>query len=440
MVADNAYAGGYYFNMGKHRPDGKSTLTNDNTTNPLQNGTDSTKPVSIRTKAVRPDDVTAIGQDPKDRNYYYGGSSQGDDPDYDGVKDPNKKGTEEDDDNLVVPKDDEPDYPLDTDTDTDTDTDVDTDTDTDTDIDTDNDTDTDIDTDTDTDIDTDTDTDTDIDTDTDTDVDTDTDTDTDVDTDNDTDTDTDIDTDTDTDTDTDIDTDNDTDTDIDTDTDTDVDTDTDTDTDIDTDTDTDVDNDTDSDTDTDVDSDSDMDSDSDTDTDTDLDSDMDSDSDTDTDTDTDSDIDSDSDSDTDTDDDSETRADYKDTYKQRVVEYNVNSIDKRHYMRFPAQDNRNPVQLAENTQIDSLIDISRGGIAVTHHNDLKVGDIVPVNISYGNLNINADVKIVSATDRRAGAEFTNLDQMTANKLLYMNLLLEEQAAMRNQTNDLSYIK
>ena len=179
-----------------------------------------------------------------------------------------------------------------------------------------------------------------------------------------------------------------------------------------------------------------MDSDSDTDTDTDSDSDMDSDSDTDTDTD----IDSDSDSDTDTDDDSETRADYKDTYKQRVVEYNVNSIDKRHYMRFPAQDNRNPVQLAENTQIDSLIDISRGGIAVTHHNDLKVGDIVPVNISYGNLNINADVKIVSATDRRAGAEFTNLDQMTANKLLYMNLLLEEQAAMRNQTNDLSYVK
>ena len=56
LVADNAYAGGYYFNMGKHRPDGKSTLTKDNTTNPLQNGTDPTKPVSIRAKAVRPDD------------------------------------------------------------------------------------------------------------------------------------------------------------------------------------------------------------------------------------------------------------------------------------------------------------------------------------------------------------------------------------------------
>ena len=480
MVADNAYAGGYYFNMGKHRPDGKSTLTNDNTTNPLQNGTDPTKPVSIRTKAVRPDDVTAIGQDPKDRNYYYGGSSQGDDPNYDGAKDPNKKGTEEDDDNLVVPKDDEPDYPLDTDTDTDTDTDIDTDTDTDTDIDTDNDTDTDIDTDTDTDIDTDTDTDTDIDTDTDTDVDTDTDTDTDVDTDSDTDTDTDLDSDTDTDTDTDIDTDNDSDSDVDTDTDTDVDTDTDTDTDMDTDTDTDVDTDTDTDTDTDIDTDSDtdndtdtdtdLDSDTDTDTDTDIDTDNDSDSDVDTDTDTDVDTDTDTDTDMDTDTDTDVdtdtdtdididtdtdtdpdpdptpdpvnrRTDYgKNLYKQRVVEYNVNSIDKRQFMRFPAQDNRNPVQLAENTQIDSLLDISRGGIAVTHHNDLRVGDVVPVNISYGNLNINADVKIVSASDRRAGAEFVNLDQMTANKLLYMNLLLEEQAAMRNNSNDISYVK
>ena len=126
-------------------------------------------------------------------------------------------------------------------------------------------------------------------------------------------------------------------------------------------------------------------------------------------------------------------------YKQRVVDYNVNSIDKRQYMRFSTMDSRNPVQLAENTQIDSLLDISRGGIAVTHHNDLKVGDVVPVQISYGDLNINADVKIVSANDRRAGAEFINLDQATANKILYMNIMLEEQTAARNKANDLSYM-
>lgn len=72
---------------------------------------------------------------------------------------------------------------------------------------------------------------------------------------------------------------------------------------------------------------------------------------------------------------------------------------------------------------------------MTHHNDLKVGDVVPVQISYGDLNINADVKIVSASDRRAGAEFINLDQATANKILYMNIMLEEQTAARNKANN-----
>ena len=109
MVADNAYAGGYYFNMGKHRNGGVSTVVKDSTTNTLKNANDANTPISIRTKAVRPKDVEAIGQDPDSRNYYYGGSEQGGDQGYDGFTDPNKKGTEEDDDNLVVPKDDEPD-------------------------------------------------------------------------------------------------------------------------------------------------------------------------------------------------------------------------------------------------------------------------------------------------------------------------------------------
>ena len=101
------------------------------------------------------------------------------------------------------------------------------------------------------------------------------------------------------------------------------------------------------------------------------------------------------------------------------------SIDKRQYMRFEVSGNRNPVELQQNAQIDSLLDISRGGIAVRHHKQLKVGDVVPVQISYGDLDISADVKIVTATDVRAGAEFVNLDRATANKLLYMNILLEE---------------
>lgn len=91
MVADNAYAGGYYFNMGKHRNGGVSTVVKDSTTSTLKNANNNDVPISIRTKAVRPDDVTAIGKNPEDRNYYYGGSEQGEDQGYDGFTDPSKK-------------------------------------------------------------------------------------------------------------------------------------------------------------------------------------------------------------------------------------------------------------------------------------------------------------------------------------------------------------
>ena len=39
--------------------------------------------------------------------------------------------------------------------------------------------------------------------------------------------------------------------------------------------------------------------------------------------------------------------------------------------------------------------------------------------------MNANVKIVSASDVTAGAEFVDLDQATANKLLYLSLLKDD---------------
>ena len=72
-----------------------------------------------------------------------------------------------------------------------------------------------------------------------------------------------------------------------------------------------------------------------------------------------------------------------------------------------------------------MIDISRGGIAVKHDNALQVGDVIPVHLTYGDLDINAEVKVVTSTADRAGAMFVNIDQATANKLLYLNILLED---------------
>ena len=113
------------------------------------------------------------------------------------------------------------------------------------------------------------------------------------------------------------------------------------------------------------------------------------------------------------------------TYTQRKGEDNIDNIDKRQYMRFNVADTKNPVALEKSSKIDGLLDVSRGGIAVSHHNDLKVGDVVPVHLTYGDLDIKTNVKIITATTSRAGAMFVDLDQATANKLLYLNILLED---------------
>ena len=126
----------------------------------------------------------------------------------------------------------------------------------------------------------------------------------------------------------------------------------------------------------------------------------------------------------DDDDQPATMDDAKRTWK-KVVADDINIIDKRQYIRFRVDHNPNPVVFESIATVSSLVDISRGGVALTHHKALKVGDVIPVHIKYGDLNIDADVKVVTASDRRAGAEFVNLDQSTANRLLYLNLMLEE---------------
>ena len=116
--------------------------------------------------------------------------------------------------------------------------------------------------------------------------------------------------------------------------------------------------------------------------------------------------------------------------QRKIVDNAVDTIDKRQYMRFTVSDNTNPVLLEkQDNGIDSLLDISRGGVALKHNNALKAGDVIPVHIAYGDVDINADVKVVSATSSRAGAEFVNIDKALANQLLYLSILLESKNNM-----------
>ena len=114
------------------------------------------------------------------------------------------------------------------------------------------------------------------------------------------------------------------------------------------------------------------------------------------------------------------------SYWKKQDENFVQAIDKRQYMRFNVSDNQNPVALERsNNGIEGLLDVSRGGIAVKHDGSLNVGDVIPVHLTYADLDIKADVKVVSATTSRAGAEFVNLDKATANQLLFLSILLED---------------
>jgi hypothetical protein len=132
----------------------------------------------------------------------------------------------------------------------------------------------------------------------------------------------------------------------------------------------------------------------------------------------------DTDVDTDTDIDTDTDADGSLTWK-KVVDMSVDAVDKRQFTRYSVADNRNPIAMEQTNGIEGLLDVSRGGISVKHNNTIKVGDVLPVHISYGGLDIKADVKVVSASSNRAGAQFVNLDPQTANQILYLNMVLDD---------------
>ena len=114
----------------------------------------------------------------------------------------------------------------------------------------------------------------------------------------------------------------------------------------------------------------------------------------------------------------------KQTWKKEYTDY-IEVIDKRQYMRFDTEYNQNPVAFNSESQASGILNISRGGVQLSHDKSLKVGDVVPVHIKYGDVEINTDVKVVSTTDKTAGAEFVDLDLATKNKILYLSLLEEQ---------------
>lgn len=105
------------------------------------------------------------------------------------------------------------------------------------------------------------------------------------------------------------------------------------------------------------------------------------------------------------------------------------NIDKRQYLRFKTAEIKIPVNIETQNNSFKLIDISRGGVALSHSKSLKVNDIVPIRIKYKDVDITTNIKILAATDKRASGKFINEDKSISNRLLYLSVLLESDNKM-----------
>ncbi len=118
----------------------------------------------------------------------------------------------------------------------------------------------------------------------------------------------------------------------------------------------------------------------------------------------------------------------KDTYKPT----------KRQNIRFSLGKDDKEVQIS-NRRIISIIDISKGGLAVEHDGSLKKGEEFVINLSYHNVTASPEVRVVRVSGNKAGLQFINLDNATANKILYINLSASQENTDINSSNKATMI-
>ena len=66
---------------------------------------------------------------------------------------------------------------------------------------------------------------------------------------------------------------------------------------------------------------------------------------------------------------------------------------------------------------------------IAYSGDLKVGDTFKMALSVGDINADVNVKVMRLdSGSKAGLKFVDLDKATANKILYMNMFMNKEAA------------
>ena len=76
------------------------------------------------------------------------------------------------------------------------------------------------------------------------------------------------------------------------------------------------------------------------------------------------------------------------------------------------------------SKVLAVHDISRGGLLVTHDGSLKLNEKFLINLKYYEIDVDVEVKVVRLHSDKAGLEFVNMDEATANKILYLNMSVD----------------
>lgn len=117
-----------------------------------------------------------------------------------------------------------------------------------------------------------------------------------------------------------------------------------------------------------------------------------------------------------------------------VGEHQCHSVDviigqqeneKRNYIRYEIKDLKKPVVIDKTgTDIQSLINISRGGVAIKTKTPTSIGQIIPIKLVYEDIAIDTVAQVVFTQGNIAGAQFINSDKQTENNLLYLSIRLD----------------
>lgn len=105
---------------------------------------------------------------------------------------------------------------------------------------------------------------------------------------------------------------------------------------------------------------------------------------------------------------------------------NITIKNRREALRFKITESIEWYSSSEH--IIKLLDISTKGLGVLTNNKLEIGEIINFRILYEGLDINVDGKVVRYDDETkvCGLQFINMDPVTANCFLYINLVKQGQ--------------